>query len=211
MGYTAILSGLTIAPRMISSVIMIAAINSLMRVFYSRILISIGFLFLGISIFSYVNLNLQVSFTSIVIPQILMGFGIILVFVPVSALALGTLPKQELSAGASLHNLCKSTTMAVVASISSTLVARHAQMHQVYLVKNLSDFNLFFQQKFASLTHTFGASSTFANTKANMFLYKSLLSQSRLMAYVDVFAVFALLAFVLIPIPFLIKIKMEGK
>ena len=62
MGYTAILSGLTIAPRMISSVIMIAAINSLMRVFYSRILISIGFLFLGISIFSYVNLNPQVSF-----------------------------------------------------------------------------------------------------------------------------------------------------
>lgn len=211
MGYTAILSGLTIAPRMISSVIMIASINSLMRIFDSRILISIGFLFLGISIFSYVNLNLQVSFTSIVIPQILMGFGIILVFVPVSALALGTLPKQELSAGASLHNLCKSTTMAVVASISSTLVARHAQMHQVHLVKNLSIFNLFFQQKFASLTHTFGASSTFANTKANMLLYKSLLSQSRLMAYADVFAIFALLAFLLIPLSFLLndKIKKE--
>lgn len=211
MGYTAILSGLTIAPRLISSVIMILSINSLMKVFDSRILISFGFLFLGLSIFSYVNLNLQVSFASVVIPQILMGVGIILVFVPVSALALGTLPKSELSSGASLHNLCKSTTMAVVASISSTLVARHAQMHQVYLVKNLSDFNLIFQQKFVHLTHTFltNSSTTLAHTKANMFVYKSLLAQSRLIAYVDVFAIFALLAFLLIPLPFLLKLSKD--
>jgi len=207
MGYTAILSGLTIAPRLISSVVMIIAINSLMEVFDSRILIAFGFLFLGISIFTYLNLNLEVSFAYMVIPQILMGVGIILVFVPVSALALGTLPKQELSSGASLHNLCKSTTMAVVASISSTLVARHAQMHQVYLVQNLSNFNIAFQNKFSALVHTFmsNAPSSFAATKANAYLYKSMLAQSRLMAYVDVFALFALLAFLLIPLSFFLK------
>ncbi len=209
MGYTAILSGLTIAPRLISSVVMIILINKFMEIFDSRILIAFGFLFLGISIFSYVNLNLQVSFFSMVMPQVLMGVGIILVFVPVSALALGTLPKQELSAGASLHNLCKSTTMAVVASISSTLVARHAQIHQVYLVKNLSEFTLAFQTKFAALLHTFlaNASSSYATAKANAYLYKSLLAQSRLMAYVDVFSTFALLAFLLIPLAFLLKTK----
>ena len=148
-----------------------------------------------------------VDFFSMVMPQVLMGVGIILVFVPVSALALGTLPKQELSAGASLHNLCKSTTMAVVASISSTLVARHAQIHQVYLVKNLSEFTLAFQTKFAALLHTFlaNASSSYATAKANAYLYKSLLAQSRLMAYVDVFSTFALLAFLLIPLAFLLK------
>jgi len=213
MGYTALLSGMTIAPRLISSIIMVSLINQLMKIFDSRILIAIGFLFLGISIFSYVNINLQVSFAYMYIPQVLMGFGIILVFVPVSALALGTLPKTELSSGASLHNLCKSTTMAVVASITSTLVARHAQIHQVYLVKNLSNFNLLFQQKFASLTHTFtgNASTTFAHTKANMYLYKSLLSQSRLMAYVDVFAVFALIAFLLIPLVCFLDVKLNSE
>jgi len=207
MGYTALLSGLTIAPRLISSVIMIILINPLMKIFDSRILIAFGFLFLGISVFSYVNINLQISFAYIVIPQILMGVGIIFVFVPVSALALGTLPKTELSSGASLHNLCKSTTMAVVASLTSTLVARHAQIHQVYLVKNLSNFNLLFQQKILSSMHTFmaNASSIFAGTKANMHIYKQLLVQSKLMAYTDVFALFALIAFILIPIPFFLS------
>ena len=91
---------------------------------------------------------------------------------------------------------------AIIASVASALVARHAQMHQVYLVDNLSNFNLVFQQKFAALLATFmsNASSTFATLKTNSYMYKSLLTQSRLMAYVDVFEIFALIAFLLIPL-----------
>ncbi len=213
MGYTAMLSGYALAPRIISCVLMMIAINPLMKIFDNRILISIGFFFLGISMLFFINLNLSVSFIYIAIPQVLMGVGVIMVFIPVSALVLGTLPKSELTNGASLHNLCKSTMTAVIASVASTIVARHSQIHQVYLVKNLSNFNLIFQQKFASLTHTFmaNASSTFANTKSNMYIYKSLLTQSRLMAYVDAFAIFALIAFILIPLAFYLKVNTENK
>ena len=209
MGYTAILSGYALAPRIISCVLMMLVINQLMKIFDNRILIAIGFFFLGISILFFINLNLSVSFIYIAIPQVLMGVGVILVFIPVSALVLGTLPKSELTNGSSLHNLCKSTMTAIIASVASTLVARHAQMHQVYLVDNLSNFNLVFQHKFASLLSTFmsNASSTFATIKTNSYMYKSLLTQSRLMAYVDVFAIFALIAFCLIPLAFLFRVN----
>lgn len=211
MGYTAILSGYALAPRIISCVLMMLVINQLMKIFDNRILIAIGFFFLGISILFFINLNLSVSFIYIAIPQVLMGVGVILVFIPVSALVLGTLPKSELTNGSSLHNLCKSTMTAIIASVASTLVARHAQMHQVYLVDNLSNFNLVFQHKFASLLSTFmsNASSTFATIKTNSYMYKSLLTQSRLMAYVDVFAIFALIAFCLIPLAFLFRVNTE--
>ena len=211
MGYTAILSGYALAPRIISCVLMMLVINQLMKIFDNRILIAIGFFFLGISILFFINLNLSVSFIYIAIPQVLMGVGVILVFIPVSALVLGTLPKSELTNGSSLHNLCKSTMTAIIASVASTLVARHAQMHQVYLVDNLSNFNLVFQHKFASLLSTFmsNASSTFATIKTNSYMYKSLLTQSRLMAYVDVFAIFALIAFLLIPLAFLFRVNTE--
>ena len=211
MGYTAILSGFALAPRIISCVLMMIAINPLMKIFDNRILIAIGFFFLGISILFFVNLNLSVSFIYITIPQVLMGVGVIMTFIPVSSLVLGTLPKSELTNGASLHNLCKAAMTAIVASIASTLVARHAQMHQVYLVDNLSNFSLVFQHKFASLVSTFmsNASSSFASIKANSYLYKSLLTQSRLMSYVDVFAIFALIAFLLIPLAFLFRVNTE--
>ena len=213
MGYTAILSGYALAPRIISCVLMMLVINSLMKIFDNRILIAIGFFFLGISILFFINLNLSVSFIYIAIPQVLMGIGVILVFIPVSALVLGTLPKSELTNGSSLHNLCKSTMTAIIASVASTLVARHSQMHQVYLVENLSNFNLVFQQKFAALLGTFmsNASSTFATIKTNYYMYKSLLTQSRLTAYVDVFEIFAFIAFCLIPLAFLFKTNCTGK
>ena len=205
MGYTAMLSGFALAPRIFSCVLMMIAINYLMKMFDNRILIAIGFFFLGISVLFFINLNLSVSFIYIAIPQVLMGIGVIMTFIPVSSLVLGTLPKVELTNGASLHNLCKSTMTAIIASVASTLVARHSQMHQVFLVENLSNFNLVFQQKFTSLVHTFmaNASSSYAAIKTNSYLYKSLLSQSRLMAYVDVFEIFSFIAFMLIPLAFL--------
>ena len=213
MGYTAILSGYALAPRIISCVLMMLLINSLMKTFDNRILIAIGFLFLGISTLFFINLNLNISFIYIAIPQVLMGVGVILTFIPISSLVLGTLPKSELTNGSSLHNLCKSTMTAIIASVASTLVARHSQIHQVYLVDNLSNFNLIFQQKFAALLNTFmsNASSNFAAIKTNAYIYKSLLSQSRLMAYVDVFEIFALIAFCLIPLSMLFKIETNPK
>ena len=205
MGYTAMLSGFALSPRIVSCVLMMIAINYLMKIFDNRILIAIGFFFLGISVLFFINLNLSVSFIYIAIPQVLMGIGVIMTFIPVSSLVLGTLPKVELTNGASLHNLCKSTMTAIIASVASTLVARHSQMHQVFLVENLSNFNLVFQQKFTSLVHIFmaNASSSYAAIKTNSYLYKSLLSQSRLMAYVDVFEIFSFIAFMLITLAFL--------
>jgi len=207
--YTALLSGFSMAPRVISCVLMLMVIPYLMKIYDSRLLISIGFFFLGLATFMYTNVNLAVSFWYVSLPNIILGIGVILTFIPISALALGTLPKDQLANGASLHNFCKTIGVAVVVSMSSTLVARHSQMHQGYLVDNLSNYSLVFQNKMAGWAHTFitSGSSVFAQNKANAYAYKQMVAQSTLFAYVDTFAIVAMLAFVLIPLPFLMKIK----
>ncbi len=213
MGYTAMISGFSLAPRVISCVIMLIIIGPLMNIIDNRFLIASGFFFLGLSTIMFMNLNLSVSFSYVAIPNIIMGVGVILVFIPVSSLVLGTLPKSELSNGASLHSLCKCVATAFVISMSSTLVARHSQMHQVYLVRHLSNFNLIFQQKLAALTHTFMASTSHfaAQHKAGAYFYKQLLVQSKLMAFVDVFELFALIAFILIPYAFALKVNIKER
>lgn len=213
MGYTAMISGFSLAPRVVSCIIMLLLIGPLMKVIDNRFLISAGFFFLGLSTIMFMNLNLSVSFEYVAIPNIIMGVGVILVFIPVSSLVLGTLPKSELSNGAGLHSLCKCVATAFVVSMSSTLVARHSQMHQVYLVRHLSNFNLIFQHKLAALVHTFtaSASNVFATHQANAVLYKQLLAQSRLMAFVDVFEMFALISFILIPYSFALKVNVKKR
>lgn len=212
MGYNAMLSGLSLAPRVFSCIVMLMLIGPMVEFLDNRVLIATGFFFLGISTIMYANLNLMISFDYVVIPNILMGIGVILVFIPVSGLVLGTLPKTELSNGAGLHSLCKCVTTAFVVSMSSTLVARLSQVHQTYLVRHLSDFSLIFQQKLHALSgHFIYLASNVANHKAGAVLYKQLLAQSRLMAYVDVFEIFALIAFILIPFGFLLKVPKAEK
>ena len=212
IGYTALLSGYTMAPRVISCLIMLAVIPKLMKIYDSRILIAIGFFFLGLATFVYTNVNLSVSFLYVSIPNFLLGIGVILTFIPISALALGTLPKEYLADGASLHNFCKTVGVAFIVSMSSTLVARHSQIHQGYLVDNLSNYSLIFQNKMAAWTNTFiqGASSSFALNKANAYAYKQMATQSTLFAYVDTFAIVAMLAFILIPAALFMKIKNDN-
>ena len=64
-----------------------------------------------------------------------------------------------------------------------------------------------------SLTHTFmsTASYTYAHNKANAYFYKQMVAQSTLFAYVDAFATVALLAFILIPLPFFMKNTIDEK
>lgn len=213
MGYTAMLSGYALAPRVLSCVVMLSVIGKMVEKFDNRILISVGFIFLALSTFMYTNLNLMVSFTYVAIPNIMMGVGVILVFIPVSALVLGTLPKSELSNGAGLHSLCKCVTTAFVVSMSSTMVARLSQTHQTYLVPNLSVYNSVFQHKMSVMTHHFMSSlpSFSAAHKAGGLFYHQLLVQSRLLAFVDVFQIFALISICLVPFAFLLNVNFKKK
>ncbi len=48
-----------------------------------------------------------------------------------------------------------------------------------------------------------------ALTKANGTIYRQMLSQAKLMSYVDVFAIFALLCFIFIPLCFMFKVSKD--
>ena len=213
MGYTATLSGLSLAPRAISCIVMLFIVGELVNYVDNRLLISIGFAILGIATFMYAGISVSTSFSYIVFPNVLLGVGVILTFIPISALTLGTLPKSEMSNGAGLHSLSKCVATAFITSLSSTFVARLSQLHQTYLVDNMSHFNPIFLHRLEAMTSSLmtNFSSVVAAKKANVMLYNQLLEQSKVYAFVDVFQLFALIAFLLTPLAFFLKIKKEKK
>ncbi len=213
MGYTAMLSGMSLAPRVLSCIIMLCVIGKMVEKIDNRILISVGFVFLGISTFMYSNLNLQISFNYVVIPNVLMGIGVILVFIPISALCLGTLPRSELSNGAGLHSLSKCVMTAFVISMSSTLVTRLSQLHQTYLVKNLSNFSLTYQTHLNATAHKLMTAFTAPDSmaRAGGYFYRQLQQQAKLMSFVDVFEMFALIAFCLVPLAFFLNVNFKSQ
>ena len=207
MGYTAQLGGASMVARSLACFVAIVIVSRIMNFIDSKILISCGFLMLGCSTLMLTNISLEYSFVNTIVPNIIFGFGLIMAFIPVSALALSTLPVKDLASGAGMHSLSKCVSTAITISMTNTFIARLSQAHQSYLVGNLSQYNSVFQYKLSLLTAKFLHYTVYhvASLKANAVLYKQLLVQSKLMAYVDVFAIFALPAFLLIPFIFLLK------
>lgn len=209
LGYSPSMSGLTMFPRAIICLVGLLVVGEVSRFVEARILASIGLIMMGLSILMFTNLNLNSSMISIIIPNILLCIGVPTAFVPITALSFQTLPSKKNADAAALHALFKNVVTAVATALSATFIARVSQVHQNYLVGDLSFHNRIFQYKFLMLKSKFliHYPEVLAAKKANGMLYRDLLQQSRFASFYDAFAVLALLCIIVIPLLLFLKVK----
>lgn len=145
--------------------------------------------------------------STLFLSNVLFGFSCVFALVPVTTLSLGTLMKKDIPNAAGIHSLVKCVGGSIFTSLSASFAIRYGQVHQNYLVKNMTVYNPNFVRKYSALTKAFThyGSSYIATHKANAVLFKQMLAQSTLCAIVDLFQVFALITFIAIPFVFLLK------
>lgn len=115
--------------------------------------------------------------TSAILSNFLFGIGSVCALVPISALAIGTLPKDKIADAAGVHSLSKCVTGSMFTSLAASFAIRYSQIHQTYLLKNMSVYNPVFNQHFTALKHFFmhNYATITAMKQANIVLYKQLL------------------------------------
>ncbi len=207
MHYTASLTGLALASRVVACVALFF-IGKLCQMYDLRALIATGFVFIGVSISLCANLNLQSSPTAIILSNVLFEIGSVFALIPISSLALGTLPKSKIPDAAGVHSLSKCVTGSMFTSLASSFAISLSQVHQTYLLKNMTVYNPVFVKHFTVLKGAFMHSlpSLSAARKANAILYKQLLVQAKLSAFADLFQFAALVTFLVIPLVLLLKV-----
>ncbi len=207
MGYNAELAGLSLTSRAVSCIVFMLIVSKLCEFVDNRIIAAIGYFLLATSTFTFTQLNLQVSFSYFIIPNIILGAGIMFAFIPITKLALATVEKEKLALAAGLHSLSKCVVTAFTISIANALVIALSQVHQNYLVSNLSTMNMQFLSRVGSLSTKLATylPTMVAAKKANGVIYRSMLTQAKLLSYVDIFAVFSLLCFIFIPLCFIMS------
>lgn len=212
MHYTASLTGLALCTRVVACVALLF-IGKLCRMYDVRVLIAIGLGLIGTSVALCGNLNLQVEPTTIVLSNLLFGCGSVFALVPVSALALGTLPKNQIANAAGIHSLTKCVAGSVCTSLSASFAISFSQVHQTYLLKNMTVYNPNFVHRLSNITRAFAHynSPYIAAHKANASLYKQLLIQSKLCAFSDIFYFAALITFMSIGLVIFLKVKPATK
>lgn len=141
-------------------------------------------------------------------PLILRGVGLGLLFVPITTLSLSTLQGKNIGEGAAFTGMFRQLGGSFGIAIITTFITRFTQTHRVEMVSHLDGTRLEVQQRIIALQNGFmskGFSANEALNKAHQVLEYSVLKQSTVMSYMDIFMYLGILFLCCIPIIFLIK------
>jgi DHA2 family multidrug resistance protein len=107
MGYPVMLSGLVTMPRGLGTLASMFVVGRMMGRMDTRLILLIGFSLSAVALYQMSQFSLDMGETPIVISGIIQGFGIGLIFVPLSALAFATLNPALRAEGSAVYNLVR--------------------------------------------------------------------------------------------------------
>jgi DHA2 family multidrug resistance protein len=197
MGYTALLSGYSMIPRGVGAMISIALAGRLVNVVPGRLLVAAGFFVYGAASFALSRMSLDISPAILVWPVFFTGIGIGLIFVPLTTMTLGVLPPETLGNATGIFNLMRNVGGSVGIALVTTVIARQAQFHQNTLVAHLTPYNADYQAHLQSVGSALASQSGLVagGQQAVGLTYRTVLGQANLLAYMDSFRAFAVVAF----------------
>lgn len=197
--YDAQTAGLVMAPRGIASAIGMFAISRFINRVDLRWIIATGLSFAatGTYLFSIQNLNsAEINF---VIPAIVQGFGMGMIFVPLSTLAYETLDKSQTSQAAGIYNVARTIGSSVGISMAITVLNHSNHQSQVGLGSQIQVNN-------PEVINWLATQNLTVNTpNAIIALTNEVNKQAMMVAFNDTFWTVMLSFIVLAPLLFIIK------
>jgi len=202
LGYTALLAGLVLSPASLCVILIIPLLNLVMPHVQTRLLVTAGFVLLGLSMLYSSTLAPDIDFRHLVLMRIAQTVGIGFLFVPVSVLAYQTVPQRLQGDATALFTMFRNVAGSVGISISTAAITSRTQAHMAYLAYHLTRTNPSFDatvSRVASAIQQLGATAAAALPKALGQTYLTLIAQASFLAYRDVYLYGALLAFAFVP------------
>jgi len=143
-------------------------------------------------------------------PLIVRGFGMAVLFVPLTTLAIQDLQGREVGQGAGLNNMMRQLGGSFGIAIITTLIHLRTGVHRNNLVEYINPFNTAFTERFQQLTGGFmakGYGVAQAQDMAYRALDGSVTRQAMLLTYNDAFWIVGVFMLCSIPLLYLQKFK----
>ena len=198
--YPVITTGLVMGPRGVTTMFSMMLVGVLIKKIDARLLIMIGIIIGSIGTYIGTYYNLYLSPGWVIAPIMLQGLGFGMVFVPLSTVAFATLPVDSRSEASGLFSLLRTIGGSIGISIVSTLLIRETQTAWNQLGGFINPFNPILISR-AFHWHQLVVSSSNPLNKLTLTLVK----QSQMQAFVNVYAFITISFLMMIPLIFLLK------
>ncbi|MDU0460296.1 MAG: DHA2 family efflux MFS transporter permease subunit, partial [Geobacteraceae bacterium] len=208
MGYSATDAGMVMAPGGVATLITMPFVGAALAKRDGRKIVFMGLMLGAGSMFIMQGLNLQGAFWNYTWPRIVLGFGLAMIFVPLTTVTLASISREEMGNATGMFNLLRNIGGSVGIAMAATLLARYQQFYQTGLVAHINPYNPVWQTRFEGLKQTLiskGMAVTQAEGSALGMVYGEVRRQAGALAFNRIFFIIGLTFLVIIPLLLLLK------
>jgi DHA2 family multidrug resistance protein len=156
----------------------------------ARMLIGLGAVGTAAVMFNLAQITPQTGKEELFMPLIWRGATTVLMFLPLSLATLGSLPKEDVSAGSGFYNLTRQLGGSIGIAILTTLLAQREAFHRAILLAKLTPYDPETSQRLNELGGYFqsrGADAATAQQQAIAALSQLVNTQAAVLSYADIF------------------------
>jgi DHA2 family multidrug resistance protein len=201
--YTATLSGLALMPGGLAMALMMPVVGLLSSHVTPRYLMGCGLVLVALSMWHLTSLSPDATFGFFAWARIYQTIGLPLLFIPILSSSYVGLPPNATDQASALLNVARNVGGSVGISLANTVLTNSGQVHQNYLTDQLVPSSPAYQQMLQDAIAYFStfASRPDAQQRAYALIEQIVQQQAVLLSYIDVFALVAIIAAVLVPVP----------
>lgn len=208
LGYTATLAGLVLSPGAVLILILIPFVGRILPKMQTRLIIAFGFISLA-GAYAYAHgLTPDADFTTLALMRATQTFGLAFLFVPINTISYSTMPRELNGDASSLFVMLRNLGGSAGIALSTAGVTERTQVRQAYLSEHLNPFNPAYVDLLTTTARTLqgmGRSVAEAGAQAAGLIAQTLVQQSAILAYRDVFAYCAIASLCVVPVTLLLE------
>ena len=210
LGWTAEDAGLLFIPSGIATAFMMPIIGQLLqRGVKQQYIVAAGLIIFFIySLWAYKILTPDTPTEAFWWLLILRGFGLSMLFIPITTLALSTLYGQQIGQGAAFTGMMRQLGGSFGIAVITTFISKQNMVHRMDLVSKLDVSNPTVQQRVSMIQKGFigkGMTPDIALKSAYQALDFSVTKQAMVLSYMDVFLYIGILFLICVPFILLVK------
>ncbi|MEG3900026.1 MULTISPECIES: DHA2 family efflux MFS transporter permease subunit [unclassified Microcoleus] len=188
--FSAMQTGFLLAPGALASAIIMVLLGKISTKVDARILIALGAGGTAAVMFELAKITPQTGTDDLFWPLIWRGATTVLMFLPLSLATLGSIPKEDVSAGSGFYNLTRQLGGSIGIAILTSLLARREAFHRAILLAKLTPYDPETTERLSALTGLFqsrGSDAATAQQQALAALSQLVNTQAAVLSYADIF------------------------
>ena len=199
MGFPTVTTGLVLAPRGIGTMVAMLLVGRLLRFIDPRLIIVVGLGFTAWGLWGMTGFTAEMDSWPIIHTGISMGFGLGLVFVPMSTVGFATLPPELRTESAALFSLVRNIGSSIGISMVSVVLTRNIQVNHAELAERMTAFS----PSIDAAAHAVGMSASSGPFAAVLDQITTL--QATMLSYVDDFQLMMYVSIAALPLVLLLR------